>query len=306
MTANSSDDVTPYVAFLPAERQAAAGLPPEESWWSWRGHDVHVSRAPRTDAKVRLLVVHGAGGHSGALWPLAALLADQGLDVTAIDLPLYGRTRTHNPAAVRYQDWVQLLVDFIAFEQDGRPLILLGASIGGLLAYEVAAQSQGVAAVAATCLLDPQDWRARAHMTKFGPLGILGKPLAALVHGPLARVMVPMSWVANLAKMSRNPELSSLCATDPRGGAARVPVGFLTSYLRYQHAAPETTTTPVTLVHPTHDAWTPAALSLRILERIAAPTRVLMLRECGHFPIEEPGITDLLDAVVELATENVL
>ena len=54
------------------------------------------------------------------------------------------------------------------------PLVLLGASIGGLLAYEVAARSPHVAAVAATCLLNPGDWRARAHMTHLGTLGVLG------------------------------------------------------------------------------------------------------------------------------------
>ncbi|NKX52715.1 alpha/beta hydrolase, partial [Arthrobacter deserti] len=31
------------------------------------------------------------------------------------------------------------LCDFVAAEDDGRPLVLLGASIGGMLAYEVAA-----------------------------------------------------------------------------------------------------------------------------------------------------------------------
>lgn len=248
-----------------------------------------------------MLVVHGAGGHSAALWPMAALLAERGLDVAAVDLPLYGRTTSPNPRAVRYEDWVCLLVDLIDAEHDDRPLILLGASIGGLLAYEAAARSPRVAAVAATCLLDPRDWRARAHMTRFGLLGILGGPLSVLVRGRLAGTMIPMNWVANLAKMSRNPELSRLCATDPRGGGAKVPVGFLASYMRYRHIPPESMATPVVLVHPSRDAWTPVELSVRVLQRIAAPTSAVMLRECGHFPIEEPGITDLITAVVELA-----
>ncbi len=92
-------------------------------------------------------MVHGSGGHSGALWPLAALLADRGLDVAAVDLPLYGRTSTRNPERVRYADWVQLLVDLVEAEHDDRPLMLFGRSMGGMLAYEVGARSSRVAAL---------------------------------------------------------------------------------------------------------------------------------------------------------------
>lgn len=138
-------------------------------------------------------------------------------------------------------------------------------------------------------------------MTRFGPLGILGGPLSALTRGQLAASMIPMKWVANLSKMSRSPGLSRLCATDPLGGGARVPLGFLASYMRYRHAPPESLTTPVTLVHPSLYAWTPVELSMRVFRRIASPGKVVMLRECGHFPVEEPGITDLVAAIVELA-----
>lgn len=292
---------SPYAAFLPPERRLAAELEPDETWWSWRGCNVHIARARRPDAPARVLVIHGAGGHSGALWPMAALLAERGLDVAAVDLPLYGRTTSPDRERVRYEDWVRLLVDLVEAEHDDRPLILFGASIGGMLAYEAAARSSLVTMVAATCLLDPRDWRARARMTRFGPLGVLGGPLSVLASGRLATTMIPVSWVANLSKMSRNPELSKLCATDPLGGGAKVPVGFLASYMRYRHVAPESMKTPVTLVHPSLDAWTPVELSMRVFRRIAAPGKVVMLRECGHFPVEEPGITDLVSAVLELA-----
>ncbi len=235
---------------------------------------------------------------------MAALLAERGLDIAAVDLPLYGRTTSPDAGAVRYDDWVRLLVDLVDAEHDGRPLILLGASIGGMLAYEVAARSSRVAAIAATCLVDPRDWRARAHMTRFGPLGILAGPLSAMSRGWAAAAMVPVSWVAKLSKMSRNPGLSELCAADPSGGGARVPIGFLASYMRYRHASPESMRTPVVLLHPSLDAWTPVELSMHVLRRLAAPGKVVMLRNCGHFPVEEPGITDLVTAVVELAARS--
>ena len=39
----------------------------------------------------------------------------------------------------------------------------------------------------------------------------------------------------------------------------------------------------------------------RVLSRAAGPAELVVLRECGHFPIEDPGITDLVDAVAGLA-----
>lgn len=292
-----------YAAYFPPDRQQAASLKPRQTWWPWNGHHVHIARAPRPDAHVRLLLIHGAGGHSGALWPFAALLADLDLDVAAVDLPLYGYTASPDPAAVRYQDWVQLLVDLVRAEHDDRPLILLGASIGGMLAYEAAARTDVVAAVVATCLLDPRDRRARARMTRYGRLGAIAGTFTTLVRGPLAREMIPMSWVADLRKMSRDRGLSELCADDPRGGGARVPLGLLASYLRFRHTPPELMSTPVTLVHPNHDAWTPIELSIHVLRRVAAPAHLVMLRQCGHFPVEEPGLTDLLDTIASLARE---
>lgn len=294
---------SPYAAFLPLRWRSPAELKPEETWWSWQGHDVHIARARRPDAPTRLLVIHGAGGHSGALWPMAALLAERGLDVAAVDLPLYGRTTSPEPEEVRYGDWVRLLTDLVEAEHDGRPLIVLGASLGGMLAFEVASRSSRIASVAATCLLDPLDWRVRARMTRFGLLGILGGPLSRLVRGRLATAMIPMNSVANLSKMSRDRGLSRLCATDPLGGGAKVPIGFLASYMRYRHSPPEAMRKPVALLHPSLDAWTPVELSMRVLRRLASRGTVVMLRECGHFPIEEPGISDLVSAVLELAED---
>lgn len=290
-----------YAAFLPEARQTVATIAPVNDWWSWRGHRIHITRTRRA-SPVRVVVVHGAGAHSAALWPTVAQLADRGLDVTAVDLPLYGRTESPAPQKVTYGLWLDLLQAFLDADDDGRPVLLLGASIGGLIAYEVAHRSDRVVAVAATCLLDPTEWRARACMTRFGPLAVVAPLFLPLIRGRAGDLMVPMRWVADLSKMSRRPDLSRLCALDPRGGGAKVPLRFFRSYMTYRHSAPEEFTKPLLLVHPTHDAWTPVELSTRFLGRLSGPTRAIMLRECGHFPVEEPGLTDLVESVTDLAT----
>lgn len=289
-----------YAAFLPARWRDRVDREPMSTVWRWRGHDVRVLRRPNRQAPARVLMVHGAGGHATALWPIASLLPDDHVDLAAMDLPLYGDTRSPDPGAVRYGHWVDLLCDFVADQDDGRPLMLLGASIGGLLAHEIAARTDRVAAVVATCLLDPQDWRARAAMTRLGPLGVLGGLAPRLLPTAIAHHRIPISWVARLSRMSRNPRLSRICTMDPRGGGVRVPLGFLTSYLAYRHTPPEQMLTPVTLAHPAKDAWTPLEISTRWLRRVAAPAEVAVLRECGHFPVEDPGLGDLVDAVTRV------
>lgn len=289
--------VADYAAFLPASWRDKVDKEPTSTWWNWQGHEVHVLRRDNPNAPVRVLLVHGAGGHSAALWPVASLLPHDQVELAAVDLPLYGGTISPDPGAVRYQDWVELLCEFVLSEDDDRPLVLLGASIGGMLAYEVAARTGLPAAVVATCLLDPRDPHARAVITRFGPLGVLGGPLARLLPDRFAGRRIPMFWVAALSKMSRDSGLSRMCTADLRGGGAKVPLGFLTSFMTYRHVPPEEMQTPVTLAHPAKDVWTPVEISTRWLSRIAAPAELVMLRECGHFPIEDPGLADLVNAV---------
>ena len=288
-------DFQSYAAFVPAAYTAGM-TPPASTWWPWRGRQVHIARAVVPDAAVRAMVIHGGGGYSGALWPAAAIAAGEGVDVLAPDLPLYGDTVEPDPSRVRYDDWVDLLCDLVRAEcaDDDRPLILFGASMGGMLAYEVAARTGLVAAVVATCLLDMADPAARAAATRFAWMGRPAPAMLRAVEPVAGRVRVPIRWLADMGNMSSDPGLSRLCASDPRGGGAHVPLGFLSSWMSFDHAAPESfDAAPITLVAPGADRWTPPALSIRFLQRISGPTELVMLENCGHFPIEEPGLTQL-------------
>lgn len=274
----------PYAAFLPLKHRFP--VEPEHTWWTWRDCRIHLARARRPQSRARVLIIPGMGIHSGALWPHAAVLVERGFEVAVVDLPLFGLS-VCEPESVNYGDWVEMLCELIDAEDDGRPLILFGASVGGLLAAHVASQSRLVSQVVATCLMNPADPLARRKMSRFGSLGILAKPLLKLGPG---KKMLRISSFARISKMSRSPALSKLCASDELGGAVKVPLSFLASYLHFKHEMPEQ---PVILAHPGHDDWTPVQLSLRSLKRTKGPGEVVILSECGHFPIEEPGLSDL-------------
>lgn len=293
-------DVDRYARFLPEQYRPPVGERPESTYWMWGEQRVHIARAARPESRVRVMALHGAGGYSGLLWPYAAIAAREGYEVMCPDLPLYGDTVVSEPASVRYRDWIDVLCELVAAEKsrDGRPLVLLGASMGGMLAYEVAHRTRLVDRVIATCLLDPADRSARRAAARFdllgGPAPQLLRTLAAVAGG----VRVPVRWMADMANMSLNAELSGVCARDPRGGGVRVPIGFLASFFGYSHTRPEDYDgPPVLLTHPADDRWTPPDVSIRFLERIRADTEIVMLDGCGHLPVEEPGLTQLADAM---------
>ncbi|WP_256644242.1 alpha/beta hydrolase family protein [Stenotrophomonas sp. 9(2022)] len=85
--------------------------------------------------------------------PLAAGLADAGHEVLAPDLPGYGLS-TAPWSAIEYGAWKQALLALIEAEHQRRPrpIVLLGASIGGYLAYLVAAEPPWVRGLVATTL----------------------------------------------------------------------------------------------------------------------------------------------------------
>jgi pimeloyl-ACP methyl ester carboxylesterase len=95
--------------------------------------------------------------------------------------------------------------------------------------------------------------------------------------------------------------LGRLCAKDGRGGGAWVPLGFLASYMQHPHSEARSALLPVHLMHPELDGWTPAELSESTLRTLPRPTTSRPLRGCGHFPLETPGMQDLLAGLEEVA-----
>ena len=308
-------DHTDYTACLPAPWRQRATASPVSTWWPWRDMTLHIARAANPDAPVRLLILHGGGGHSSALWPAAALAAEIGYDVLAPDLPGYGQTRVPDPAAVRYPDWVDCVADLLRAESasDPRPIVVVGASMGGLLGYSAIAQlatthpgttAAPVVHLVATCLLNPADpvtWPALSRWGGATSLRLL-RPLLRHLGPRLSRLRVPLRWLVPMTRIANDPHLSHLCSTDPRGGGGRVALGFLSSFLFSQPTiAPEDFhAVPVTLIHPGDDHWTPASMSLPFFERIAAEKHYVILDGAGHFPVEEPGISQMHRTLLEI------
>lgn len=296
-------DTAPYPAlsarygdFFPD--QPAAG--PRSECFGWGGGVLQVDRHGPPDAGVTVVLVHGAGGYGRMFAPLAAGLAAAGHEVLAPDMPGYGLSAAawHQ---VDYGAWKRALLALVEAEyrHRPRPIVLLGASIGGYLAYLVAAESARVRGLVATTLADPRDPVVQAALVRQpwmrAALWSL-RPLSRLTRN----LRVPVRWFTHMQRMSRDPALTALVCADPLGGGNRVPLGLLASLFDTAPALePEQfLRCPVLMVHPACDDWTPVSISDRFFQRLAAPKQRVLLANCGHFPIEQPGLDQLRDALL--------
>jgi alpha-beta hydrolase superfamily lysophospholipase len=281
--ARTYDEVSGWLAyqpFLPAELRVHGTVRPAETYWDRPNARVHLDEWDTPGAPLTVIALHGAGGHGRLMAPFCLAVRQDGYRAVAPDLPLFGLTEVTDRAAVRYADWVALAADLAERESARGPVVLFGASIGGRLAYDAAA----VAAARGVPIAGARN-AALAALT----------PALSRLPDLLKQAAVPMSMTTRLSKMSGTPELSRACARDKQGGGTRAPLAFLLDWLASPPAVkPEQfDACPVLLVHPAQDAWTPLALSVRFAERIAAPTRTVLLDNAGHFPVEQPGLDQL-------------
>jgi alpha-beta hydrolase superfamily lysophospholipase len=290
-----------YQPFLPERIRLSAGREPAEEWWSWRDADIHLDRYAAPAAPLTVVLLHGGGGYSRLVAPYGLLLQAHGYEVVMPDLPGYGLSVA--PAAlVSYARWVDCAADLLAAElrRTGRPVALFGLSMGGYLAYLTAAQSRQAAGVIATTLADFRLPVVQDQVAAHPRLNRVIAPWFGTLAAWFGGVRVPMRWFGKMNAMANDPEVGRLASADPLGGGNRVPFRFLHSTLTMRPALePEQfDLCPVLLAQPAADTWTTLEASRPVFDRIKGPRELVMLENCGHYPMEEPGLSRLEGAVV--------
>ncbi|MGW2108567.1 serine aminopeptidase domain-containing protein [Streptomyces sp. NPDC001948] len=103
--------------FLPERLRLTDATAPEEEFWDWRRHRVHLDRYRNPDAKAKVVLHHGVGTNGRQMsLILGAPLARRGFETVALDNLGYGLTRVRPGTTPSYDDWVDLVVDFLAHE----------------------------------------------------------------------------------------------------------------------------------------------------------------------------------------------
>ena len=291
-----------YQRFLTPRMRITEGREPAEEWWAWRGAAIHLDRYESPAAPLTVVMLHGAGGCGRLLAPFGSLLHAHGYEIVLPDLPGYGLSDVPTELFT-YDRWVDCIVDLVNAESErsGRPVVLFGTSLGGYLAYLAAAKGRQAAGVIATTLGDPRLRIVRKQFSKNPRLSRVLTPLLTPVAAALlGGLRLPIRWFAKMERISNNPELARLLCADPIAGGNRVPLGFLYSLLRIKPALDpaDFDVCPVLLAHPGADRWITLDASRPVFDRIKGPKQLVTLANCGHLPIEEPGVSQLEEAVV--------
>ncbi len=295
-------------ALLPERLRLTDASAPQEEFWNHRNHEVHLDRYANPDAPAKLILHHGVGTNGRQMsLILGAPLARRGFETVALDNLGYGLTRVAPGTRFAYGDWVDLVVDFIAHEQerDDRPIVLYGLSAGGMLTYHVAAKAPkgALRGIVGMTFLDQRSQQVRDETAHDILTSRLGIPLMGLLEKTrAANLKYPMTLASKMSALANNEAAMKIFLQDSTSAANWMSVRFLDSYGNYAPAVePEQfDRCPVLLTQPAEDRWTPLHLSTPFLSRISkVEVETVMLENAGHYPMEEPGLQQMEDAIAD-------
>jgi pimeloyl-ACP methyl ester carboxylesterase len=298
---------------LPERLRLTDETAPAEEFWQWRGNRIHLDRYANPDAPAKIVQHHGVGTNGRQMSLIVgAPLARRGFETVALDNLGYGLTQVKPGTVPTYEDWVDLVVDFLAYEQsrDDRPIVLYGLSAGGMLTYHVAAKAPKgtLRGIVGMTFLDQRNQKVRDDTSHDKLTARLGAPLmGALAHTPAAHIPFPMTVASKMSALVNDQTALKVMTADRTSGGNWVPIRFLASYMNYVPAVePENfDACPILLTQPAEDRWSPLELSQPVLSRITqVPVDTVMLTNAGHYPIEEPGLQQMQDAIAEFVNAH--
>ena len=208
---------------------------------------------PDFGAAGAVLVVHGVHEHSGRHATFASALMERGLDVFAYDARGHGHSGGARANVERFSDYLddlQAMLAHVRAETAGRPLVLFGHSMGGLVAAAYVAE-RGAAGLAGLVL-------SSAALHTFPVPRLLERAAPHVARWRPEQVVTPL----DLRKLSHDPAVERAYREDPlntvSGLKARLAHEILLASRRVQ-ARPEAFTLPLYLLHGTADRIAPPA-----------------------------------------------
>ncbi|MGX6445728.1 alpha/beta hydrolase [Neobacillus sp. K501] len=292
-----------YQRFFPEELRINENNLPTEQWWTWNGYHIHLDRMSVPNSKVKIIFIHGAGGNGRLFAPYARMLQVQGYEIVSPDLPPYGLSYSESLKYMEYQEWIKIMTEFIGseFDRDGKPIVLLGASIGGMLAYHVASLCKQVKGLVVTTFVDTSNQKVRDQIATNKLISRLGKFTLDNFSFVLDSFRISVSKVSRINLITNNDDLTRLIMNDPRAAGTKVSLRFLRTFLNMKPIIePENfDVCPILLIHPEVDPMTPYRLSESFYNRLQYEKNCVILEGAGHFPIEQPGVEQMKTAILK-------
>jgi alpha-beta hydrolase superfamily lysophospholipase len=275
---------------------------PTEEFWSWKNNKIYLDTYRKADSKAKVILLHGVGGNGRLLSFIGIPLYKNGLEVIAPDLPGYGYSQI-DEEVIDYSLWIDLVDDLIneELEKDHQPIFLLGLSAGGMLAYHVACINKKVDGLIVTNLLDQRIQVVRDASATNIVMSRLGVHLINFLNKVRGKIQLPMKLVAQMKSIVNDQGVLELLLKDRTSSGSYVSIRFIHSLMNTPpKIEPEAfNRCPVLLAHPEKDRWTGLNLSKLFFDRLNTKKELKLLKNAGHFPIEEPGINQLEEYTID-------
>jgi len=247
---------------------------------------------PEGPPKALVLIIHGIAEHSGRYETVGAQFAGAGIGTVAIDQRGHGTTEGKKGHVETFDGFLDDVEDQLAeMRSIGVPVILLGHSMGGLVATAYALSDRpapDLLVLSGPALgTDLPGWQ-QTFMSKLAQLS------PKLFVGPPFDTEV----------LSRDPEVGKAYNADPLvkpGGTANL----LTQLFETMHATAakvDQLDVPTFCLHGGSDELVPTAAS-EVLEGIAGVTRTV-LPELRHEIFNEPEGPEVVASVIDWITSN--
>lgn len=298
-------------AFLPKEYQLTEETMPVEEYWDWKGNKVHLDTYRNPNAKAKVILFHGVGTNGRQMTTIIGHpLAEDGFEVIAIDMPIYGETIVNKDMLIGFSDWVQCGSDYVDYElsRDNRPIFLYGLSAGGMETYFVAAKNKKVKGIIGMTFLDQREKEVRMTTTKnwfWGTFGLAMTKFYCKIG--MESYEAPMTLSSKMNALVNDKDALKAMLNDPTSAGNKVNMKFFLEYSSYvPDVEPEDfDICPVILTQPENDRWTPEFLSDIVLNKIKkVSVKKKILRNGSHYPIEKKALEDLHKYVLEFINEN--
>ena len=286
----------------------------EHGLWSWNGHAIGWSLMGDADAPLAVLLIHGFGANTKH-WRFNQPVLAEAAPTYAIDVLGFGRSdqpkaqlkdEAEQPGAVHYSFdlWGQQVADFCR-QVIGRPVLLVGNSIGGVVALRAAQlleETPGPSPCRSVVLID-------CAQRLMDDKQLATQPAWMAWIRPLLKTMVRQRWLSTaLFRNAARPGVirSVLKQAYPSGhniddtlvdllvqparraGAAEAFRGFINLF--DDHLAPnlmEQLSLPVHLIWGERDPWEPLPEARRWAETLTCVQSLHVIPGAGHCPHDE-------------------
>lgn len=261
-----------------------------EIWIPSNGEKIHLDVYDTENPEANTIIFsHGIAGYARLLIPFLIPLFQRGYNIIAPDLKGYGFNEGRK-GDFQWDDHLLNLYDAVLYAKNrfkGK-IIIGGASMGGPLAYAMAARYQNVDALICWCLFDFQNKEFVRKNSKFGNLTYLLLPFLKFLKRFMGKVRIRAENIISYEDLA-NEDLVEYLREDPLAGnriSIRATISLITQSV--PDISYNSWNLPSLVIQPGSDRMTLPSFTKDVYNQLGALNkRYIELEGAIHFPTED-------------------